>query len=237
MSKPCETVSISIDNRPIKVVRGTTILEAARQNDIYIPTLCAHKDLAPYGGCRMCIVEVEKMRGFPTSCTTPVEDGMMIRTHTAQLQSIRTEILRLILSEHPSSGLICEEAEECKQYMATIRKTGVITGCRWCPNDGRCELQEVVEWLGVKEIGYPVYYRNLRVEKEDPFYDRDYNLCILCGRCIRVCHEVRAANTLAFKQRGNKTVIGPAFSRTHLESGCEFCGACVEVCPTGALSE
>ena len=237
MNKPPETVAINIDNRQLVAPAGATILEAAQQNGIYIPTLCAHKDLTPFGGCRMCIVEVDQMRGFPTACTTPIEPGMVIRTCTSQLQSVRSEILRLILSEHPSSCLICDEATECKNYSLTIRKAGVTTGCRYCANDAQCELQKVVEWLGITEIGYPVYYRNLRVEKEDPFYDRDYNLCILCGRCIRVCHEVRAADTLAFKQRGRHTIIGPAFSRTHLEAGCEFCGACVEVCPTGTLSE
>jgi formate dehydrogenase alpha subunit len=237
VSKLDEKVKISMDNQLLEVPRGLTILQAAEQNRIYIPTLCAHKDLTPFGGCRMCIVEVEGMRGFPTACTTPVEEGMRIRTQTAQVQAERMEILQLILSEHTSSCLICEEKDECKQFMGTIRKAGVTTGCRYCPNDGQCELQEVVEKLGVKEIGYPVYYRNLHVEKEDPFYDRDYNLCILCGRCIRMCQEIRTANTLAFKQRGRYTVIGPAYARTHLEAGCEFCGACVSVCPTGALSE
>ena len=237
MSKQNEKLTINIDNRVLKVKRGLTILQAAEQNDIYIPTLCAHKELTPFGGCRMCIVEVEGMRGFPTACTTPVEEGMIIRTHTAQIQAERTEILQLILSEHTSSCLICEEKDECRDYMGTIRKAGVTTGCRYCPNDGQCELQEVVEKLGVKEIDYPIYYRGLRVEKDDPFYDRDYNLCILCGRCIRMCQEIRTANTLAFKQRGRYTVIGPAYDRTHLEAGCEFCGACVSVCPTGALSE
>jgi formate dehydrogenase alpha subunit len=237
MSRRGEKLTINIDNQILKVEKGLTILEAAEQNDIYIPTLCAHKELTPFGGCRMCIVEVEGMRGFPTACTTPVEEGMVIRTHTAQVQAERMEILQLILSEHTSSCLICDEKDECKDFMGTIRKAGVTTGCRYCPNDGKCELQEVAEKMGIKEIGYPVYYRGLRAEKEDPFYDRDYNLCILCGRCIRMCQEIRTANTLAFKQRGRFTVIGPAYQRTHLEAGCEFCGACVSVCPTGALSE
>jgi formate dehydrogenase alpha subunit len=237
MSKPNEKITINIDNQVLGVPKGLTILQAAEENNIYIPTLCAHKDLTPFGGCRMCIVEVEGIRGFPTACTTPVEEGMIIRTQTAQVQAVRMEILRLILSEHTSSCLICDEKDECRKFMGTIRKAGVTTGCQYCSNDGQCELQEVVEKLGVKEIGYPIYYRNLRVEKEDPFYDRDYNLCILCGRCIRMCQEIRTANTLAFKQRGRFTVIGPAYDRTHLDAGCEFCGACVSVCPTGALSE
>ncbi len=230
-------ITINIDNRVLEVPKGLTILKAAEQNNIYIPSLCAHKDLTPFGGCRMCIVEVEGMRGFPTACTTPVEEGMIIRTQTAQVQAERMEILQLILSEHTSSCLICDEKDECKKFMGTIRKSGVTTGCRYCPNDGQCELQDVVEKMGVREIGYPVYYRNLPVEKDDPFYDRDYNLCILCGRCIRMCQEIRTANTLSFKERGRYTLIGPAYDRSHLQAGCEFCGACVSVCPTGALSE
>ncbi|MFC1683084.1 molybdopterin-dependent oxidoreductase [Candidatus Zixiibacteriota bacterium] len=237
MSQRSKSVRIKMDNRDLRVRRGLTVLQAAEEKGIYIPTLCAHKDLTPYGGCRLCIVEVEGMRGLPTACTTPVEDGMIIRTHTAQVQDERREILQLLLSEHTSSCLICDQQEECRDYMGTIRKAGVTTGCRYCPNDDGCELQDVVEHLELREIGYPIYYRNLRVEKEDPFYDRDYNLCILCGRCIRMCQEIRTANVLAFKQRGRHTVIGPAFHRTHMDSGCEFCGACVSACPTGALAE
>ena len=237
MNKQFETVRITIDARTVEVEKGTTILKAAQQNNIYIPSLCAHKDLSPFGGCRICIVEVEKMRGLPTACTTPVEEGMVVRTDTARLRKERTEILSLILSEHPSSCLICDESSECKNFMGTIRKAGVTTGCRYCPNDAQCELQEVVSRIGLTELKYPIHYRNRQVEKEDPFYDRDYNLCILCGRCVRVCQEIRTANAISFKQRGPQTIIGPAFSRTHLESGCEFCGACVSICPTGSLAE
>ncbi|HBZ01632.1 MAG TPA: hypothetical protein DEO84_09975 [candidate division Zixibacteria bacterium] len=237
MNKQSEPVGIIIDNRQLQAASGMTILQAAEKNNIYIPTLCAHKDLTPFGGCRMCIVEVEGMRGFPTACTTPIQEGMIVRTQTTQVNSVRAEILQLILSEHPVSCLICDEAEECKKYNVTTRKVGVTTGCRYCPNDSQCELHDVAEKLGIKEIGYPILYRNLRVEKEDPFFDRDYNLCILCGRCVRMCQEIRTAGTLAFKKRGHQTIIGPAYDRTHLEAGCEFCGACVSVCPTGALSE
>ena len=237
MSRRTRKLGITIDNKPCRVDEGLTILEAAGCSDVYIPKLCAHKDLTPFGGCRMCIVEVDGIRGFPTACTTPVTDGMVIKTETAQLQKERREILQLILSEHTSSCLICDERDECSESLDTIRKAGVTTGCRYCPNDNDCELQEVVDYLDVRDIEYPVYYRNLPVEKMDPFYDRDYNICILCGRCIRMCQEIRTANTLSFKQRGNMTVIGPAFERNHLDAGCEFCGACVSVCPTGALAE
>jgi predicted molibdopterin-dependent oxidoreductase YjgC len=230
-------ITINMDNRSLRVSPGLTILQAAERNGVYIPTLCAHAELSPFGGCRMCIVEVEGMRGFPTACTTPVQEGMIVRTGTAGVQAERREILQLILSEHTSSCLICEERDGCRENMTTIRKAGVTTGCRYCPNDEGCELQDVVDYLEIQEIEYPISYRHLPVENDDPFYDRDYNLCILCGRCIRMCQEIRTANVLAFKQRGRQTVIGPAFQRTHLEAGCEFCGACVSVCPTGALAE
>ncbi|MCK5074812.1 MAG: molybdopterin-dependent oxidoreductase, partial [Calditrichia bacterium] len=237
MNQEDNIVNINIDHKPYRVEKGISILKAAEQNNIYIPTLCTHKDLTPYGGCRMCIVEVEGVRNFPTACTTPVAEGMIIRTNTSQVQAIRSEILQLYMSEHTSSCLICDEKEECEKFSDTIRKAGVTTGCRYCSSDGQCELQDVVEHLKVNEINYPIFYRGQIVEKEDPFYDRDYNLCILCGRCIRMCQEVRLANVLAFKQKGRNTVIGPAYSRSHYESGCEFCGACVSVCPTGTLSE
>ncbi|HQE79481.1 MAG TPA: molybdopterin-dependent oxidoreductase [Syntrophorhabdaceae bacterium] len=231
-----KTVSITIDNKKLDVKAGLTILQAARLNNIYIPSLCALEHLPSYGACRLCIVEVDGIRGFPTSCTTPVDEGMVIRTETQELKGLRQEILKLLLSEHPASCLFCSERDECKEFQGTIRKVGYTTGCRYCPNDSRCELQVITEKIGLTETSYPVYYRNFPVEKYDPFYDRDYNLCILCGRCIRVCNDIRLNGTLSFKQRGQLTTIGPAFDRTHLEAGCEFCGACVNVCPTGTLS-
>lgn len=229
-------VTITIDNRKLEVNANMTILQAARANNIDIPSLCALEHLPSYGACRLCVVEVDGIRGFPTSCTTPVEEGMVIRTDTAEVRTLRQEVLKLLLSEHPASCLFCGEQTECKNYQGTIRKVGATTGCRYCPNDEMCELQEVTRKVGLTETSYPVYYRNFPVEKEDPFYDRDYNLCLLCGRCVRVCNDIRLNGTLSFKQRGKLTTIGPAFGRTHLEAGCEFCGACVAVCPTGALS-
>lgn len=227
---------ITIDNRKVEVKPKLTILGAAREHNVYIPSLCTLEHLPSYGACRLCVVEVDGLRGFPTSCTTPVEDGMVIRTDTAEIRTLRQEVLKLLLSEHPASCLFCTEQDECKQYQGTIRKAGVTTGCRYCPKDYRCELQLITEKIGLAGTSYPVYYRNFPVEKFDPFYDRDYNLCILCGRCVRVCNDIRLNGTLSFKQRGKLSTIGPAFDRSHLDAGCEFCGACVTVCPTGALS-
>jgi predicted molibdopterin-dependent oxidoreductase YjgC len=231
-------MKLIIDNREIEVKNeNITLLDAAGRNDIYIPHLCDHPQLTPYGGCRICIVEVEGMKGYPTACTTKVQEGMKVQTNTDIVQDMRREIIQLILSEHPTGCLICDEAEECKGTMSTIRKVGATTGCRWCSRDGDCELQQVVEYLGIKEIKFPVYYQDLEVEKYDPFFDRDYNLCIYCGRCVRICDEHRKSFVLDLSERGKDTKVGPAFHLSHIEADCEFCGACVSVCPTGALSE
>ena len=230
-------MKLTIDNHQLQVKKGMTILDAAQKHGIYIPTFCAHSQLTPYGGCRLCIVQVKGINGFPTACTTLAEDGMVIKTKTNTLQKMRRQILQLLLSEHPSSCLICDEAKECAQYQQTIRKVGVTTGCRWCPKDGNCQLQNVTDYLGVKDLDFPTDYRGVPPEKDDPFYDRDYNLCIYCGLCVRVCDEHRKSSVLALKKRGQQTTIGTAFDVSHIEAGCEFCGDCVAVCPTGALSE
>jgi predicted molibdopterin-dependent oxidoreductase YjgC len=230
-------IAVEFDRLPVSVPEGTTVLRAAELAGVYIPSLCSHKELSPFGGCRLCTVEIAGMRGYPLACSTPAEDGMQVTTDTVTLREMRSEILRLILSQHPSSCLICDESDECARSLATIRKSGVSTGCRSCPNDGGCELQDVVGHVGIGDIGYPVSYRGLEAEHDDPFYDRDYNLCILCGRCVRMCHEVRGASVLAFIHRGPRTLIGPAFGGSHIAAGCEFCGACVSVCPTGALAD
>ncbi len=147
------------------------------------------------------------------------------------------ELFKLLLSEHPASCLFCEEKSHCDECMVTLRKTGVTTGCRSCSDDGQCELQTLVDRFDLAEGGYPVRYRMLPVEKKDPFFDRDYNLCILCERCVRVCEENHFSSVVTLTSRGTDTVVGTPFGQHLLQAGCSFCGACVEVCPTGALSE
>nr|MBI9043668.1 (2Fe-2S)-binding protein [Anaerolineaceae bacterium] len=230
-------ITITINDQCVDVNEGITILEAARQHNIYIPTLCDFEGLTPFGGCRTCVVEIEEFNGLMTACTTPVSDGTHIYTDSEKVKKIRKSVLEMILSEHPTNCLFCAESGDCLDHMQTVRKGQATTGCRSCPQDGQCELQDVIEYVGLTGISLPTTYRNLEIEKYDPFYDRDYNLCILCGRCIRVCQEMRLADVLAFKQRGHVTRIGPSFERTHLEADCEFCGACLTVCPTGTLSE
>ncbi len=228
-------VHLEIDHRPVTVPEGSTVLRAAELAGVFVPSLCWHEELSAFGGCRLCSVEIEGARGYPLACSTLATEGMAVTTDTVALREMREEILRLLLSEHPCSCLLCGESDDCRRSLTTIRKSGVSTGCRSCPNDGDCELQALVERLGVTDVGYPIVYKGLEPEHDDPFYDRDYNLCILCGRCVRMCHEVRGASVLAFKYRGPRTLVGPAFGVSHVAAGCEFCGACVSVCPTGAL--
>lgn len=230
-------ITATIDGKKIQVLKGLSILEAARQADIYIPALCYLDGLEPYGGCRLCIVDVKEMKGFPTACSTPIEQDMVIQTKTPELQKLRAEILELTLSEHPYTCLVCKDKADCTDFMHTTRKVSTITGCNFCTRNGDCELQVLVDYLGMKEIKYPVYYKGIPPEKNNPFYDLDYNLCILCGRCVRICNEERNSQVLAFIQRGNNTIVGTAFNESQKDAGCEFCGACVDVCPTGSISE
>ncbi len=230
-------MKITIDGNVFEAESGQSLLEAARENGIAIPSLCDHPHLIPFSGCRLCLVEIKNQRGFLPACSTKCEEGMEVKTRTPQILDLRKRILELILSEHPNACLICAEKKNCDELKSTIRKVGEVTGCVLCPNNGRCELQSVTEEIGLERVGHSSVYRELEVRRADPFFDRNYNLCILCGRCVRICREVRGLSTLSFIQRGSETVVGAALDKNMLEAGCQFCGACVDVCPTGALTE
>ena len=228
--------TIHIDGKKIEFEgKGESILDVARAAGIYIPTLCDHDELESYGGCRLCIVQVEGMRGFPPACTTAAKDGMEVKTSTEDLMNLKRKILQLLLMEHPSACIICEETERCTEYRPQPYKSGSVTGCTTCPNRYICDLRSVVENLGIRELDYEPQYKEVPVERNDPFFDRDYNLCILCARCIRVCDDVRGTSAITFTNRGHETRVDTAFGGSHIDSGCWFCGACIDVCPTGSL--
>ena len=230
-------IKLKINGREIAAEPGLTVLEAAQAHGIKIPNLCAAKGLSSYGGCRLCLVEIKGRRGYVPACCTPVEDNLEVTTETAELRELRRLTLELILSEHPHACLICAEKKSCEEYKSTIRKVGEVTGCVLCPENGQCRLQELADELKIEKVRYPASYRNLEVLREDPFFDRNYNLCILCARCVRVCAEVRGASAVTVVFRGPQAVVGTAMDRPLLDSGCQMCGACVDVCPTGALTE
>jgi formate dehydrogenase beta subunit len=207
-----DNISLTIDGRQVEAHKGATVLEAAREAGIYIPALCYHPDLPPYGACRLCVVEIEGMPGFPTACTTPAAEGMKVHTNTPQLQQLRRNIFELTLAEHPFQ-------------------------CLTCANNLRCELQTVASYIGVQQVSLPAIRRDLVADRDNPLFNRDYNYCILCGRCVRACQEVRGIAAITFVHRGSQTIVGTAFNRPLADSGCKFCLACVEVCPTAALTD
>ncbi len=252
-------ITLIIDDVEVKVPKGTTILDAALQNDIYIPHLCSHPDLPPveqlkpadfiyrgneclenkkpdlqYEGCELCVVEIDEMEGLHLSCNTKVSKGMAVRTMSPEIENSRRDRLMFIFERHPHACLTCAQKEGCARFPCS---TNIPELERCCSKFGRCEFQKVAEYVGLKPETPRYIYKDLPHIKKDPLFDRDYNVCIGCSRCIRVCREVRGVEALDFIFDEEERVVIGNVSLTLRESACRFCTACVEVCPTGALMD
>ena len=250
---------MTIDHIEVEVDEGATVLEAARSAGIYIPALCYHPDLPPapgmkpgefiyragklvknadskreYEGCRLCVVKIEGIEGFPTACDTPVAEGMVVYTDTPEVEARRRDNLMPILAQHPHACLTCAQQEGCSREPCSAN---VPLEERCCPKFGRCELQKVAQYIGMKEETPRWVPTQIPISKDEPLFDRDYNLCIGCTRCVRACRDLRGVNALDFVFVDRGEVIVGSLRPSLKESACRFCTACVEVCPTGALMD
>jgi formate dehydrogenase major subunit len=208
-------VSITIDGQEIGVPAGTSIMRAAALADINIPKLCATDSIEAFGSCRICLVEIEGRRGFPASCTTPVEEGLVVRTQNSKIAKIRRNGMELYISDHPLD-------------------------CLTCPANGDCELQDVAGEVGLREVRYGFDGDNhLAAEKDtsNPYFTFDPSKCIVCSRCVRACEEVQGTFALTIDGRGFDSKVAAGQADSFMESDCVSCGACVQVCPTSTLME
>ena len=205
-------VKLKINNIDIEVEDGTTILEAAKQANLKIPTLCYLKDLQAIGACRVCVVEVEGARNLVASCVTPVYEGMKVKTNSKRVRDARKTIVELILSDHDGD-------------------------CQLCERSMNCELQRLAHELDIKKISYEGAKSTKIIDESTPAITRDTSKCILCRRCITVCGQMQGVGALFAQNRGFDTVVGPAFCEDLSEVACVQCGQCVNVCPVAAISE
>jgi NADPH-dependent glutamate synthase beta subunit-like oxidoreductase/Pyruvate/2-oxoacid:ferredoxin oxidoreductase delta subunit len=253
-----EKINIKINGEDFSLKAGLSILEAAEVSDIYIPRLCSHPDLSSaqgmkvigsvyqgtveyitdnslqeHEGCRLCVVDIEGEKELITSCNKTIEENMEIWTDTSDVKEYRREKMKNILSKHRHACLTCAQQKGCSREPCS---TNVPLEERCCPEFGRCELQKVAEYIGIKEDTPRYIPQDLNVLDDEPLFIRNYELCIGCTRCVRICRDVMGVDALSFVFSNGETIVG-SIAPTLKESGCKFCGACVEVCPTGALSD
>ncbi|OGP73685.1 MAG: formate dehydrogenase subunit alpha [Deltaproteobacteria bacterium RBG_16_49_23] len=206
-------IKLAIDGRAVSVREGATVLKAIEEAGLYVPTLCYDPALKSFGACRLCIVEIEDMRGLPTSCTTPVQDGMVVHTETEEIQRVRRTIVELAIANHPYECLLCNKSQDC-------------------------ELLKVARHVGVEQGSIERLRRATRTrppDRSNPAFDFEPDKCILCGKCVRRCDEIVGLGAIDFCHRGYDTAISPFGGRPLVQSICQSCGECVEHCPTGAL--
>jgi NADH dehydrogenase/NADH:ubiquinone oxidoreductase subunit G len=203
-----DMMNLTINDKKVTVPAGATILSAARRSGIYIPTLCDDPRLEPHGGCRLCLVQVKSMPKPVTACTTPATDGMEIVTSNEEIERQRRTIVELLLSDHPNDCMVCEKA-------------------------GDCALQELAYSYDLRANRFYGERRQYTKKDLNPFIERDMDKCILCGKCTRVCTEIQGVGAIELSSRGFAAKVSTPFEK---DLDCEFCGQCVSVCPTGALT-
>ncbi len=230
-------VTLTIDSKQVRANERMTVLEAARGVGIYIPTLCYHPSLRSDGSCGLCLVEIEGSQDFPLACVTLVTEGMIVYTGTPEVILRQRDALKHILAKHPCACLTCWRRHRCQPFDICLRSVAVTERCVTCPRHGTCELEMVTDYVGLGEEELSYTYRNLPVYTDNPLFDRDYNLCISCSRCVRMCEEGRGIGAITMVEGDGERLPAPAKGETLIESACKFCSACVEVCPTGALMD
>ncbi len=203
-------ITLTIDGKTVIAPDGATVLDAALAAGIEIPRLCHHPELTPWGGCRLCLVEVDGYAAPMPSCGLAADDGMMVTTQSARLQADRREVLDLLLSDHPLRCVVCEKA-------------------------GACDLQRYAYEFGLAEASHAKELSRTLYQDDNAFFIRDHQYCILCTRCVRVCDEVVGANAIEVAQRGFGAYVSTPFNTPLADGPCTFCGNCVQVCPTAAL--
>jgi len=205
-------VNLTIDGRKVRAEAGVTVFQAAKAAGIEIPHLCYREDLPPTSACRLCVVEVEGARTLAASCSLPVANNLVVKTNTSRVLESRRMVIEFLLSDHPYDCMTCEKG-------------------------GSCLLEKYAYAYGIRQPRFQGEKHRYPVRAANPFYERDYNKCILCGRCVTVCHEVQYCEAVDQTSRGFHTKVAAPFDRSMQETPCVFCGNCVSVCPVGALSE
>ena len=207
-----EMIKLNIDGINVEVEKGTTVLQAAKKANIDIPTLCFLKDINEAGDCRMCIVEIEGRRGFPSSCTTIAEDGMIVKTNTNKINEARKVVLDLIVSTHNRD-------------------------CLTCVRNGNCELQTLCEKFGITSVEYEGEKVKSHIDNLSLSIVRDASKCILCKRCVATCKNIQNVSAIDIAGRGFDSRVAPTGDKSLNEVNCTFCGQCIVACPVGALKE
>jgi formate dehydrogenase major subunit len=208
-------ITLEIDGMTVTVPAGTSVMRASTIAGVNVPKLCATDSLEAFGSCRVCLVEIEGRKGYPASCTTPVENGMKVKTQTSKLADIRRGMMELYISDHPLD-------------------------CLTCPTNGNCELQDVAGIVGLREVRYGYKGKNhleLKKDESNPYFTYDASKCIVCNRCVRACEETQGTFALTIDGRGFDSRVSAGQNENFMDSECVSCGACVQACPTATLTE